>query len=81
MIFSLYKDLAKFGSKSDMKQKSLIILVYFWLHTENQNLEIWIFFLVYFSQFLRIEIFKKDFIFSSRWTGEHSQEEIAKSGY
>lgn len=29
------EDLPKFGYKSDMKCKSLIIVLYFWLHTEN----------------------------------------------
>ncbi len=32
------------GYKPDMKYKSLIILLYFWLHTKKQNVEIWRFF-------------------------------------
>jgi hypothetical protein len=30
------ENLAKSGYKPDMKYKPLIILLYFWLHTENQ---------------------------------------------
>jgi hypothetical protein len=31
------EDLAKSGCKPNMKYKSLIILLYLWLHIENQN--------------------------------------------
>jgi hypothetical protein len=41
----------------DMKYKSLIILSYFWLHTENQSTEIWRF-LLSFPQFWRLKISK-----------------------
>jgi hypothetical protein len=35
MTIILKEDLAKYGYKSDMKYKYLIILSYFWLYVEN----------------------------------------------
>ncbi len=43
------EDLAKFGYKSEMKYKSLSILLYFCLHNENQIYESGDFYFIFFS--------------------------------
>jgi len=53
-------DLAKSGYKPPKKYKSLIILLYLWLHNENQVYEYGDFYL-FFSSLLAIENLQKQF--------------------
>ncbi len=55
------EDLSKYGNNWELKYKSLIILLHFWLHNDKPKIRIWTF--SFFSHFWQLKTSKNHFFF------------------